>query len=314
MRQTSRASRLTASGGNGPNSLPYGKVNSGMETDLKRIVWVASYPKSGNTWVRLFIAALRFRTAGGQGSYDPNTISSQAEFYQDNARYLYEPLFRQGWTSAGKAEMAHARPVVHRMIATNARKSTPVIKTHNAAISVNGVPTITADVTRCSIYIVRHPFDVAVSVRDHFGAPDYDQAIAQMMFPNYVQPRDDRFIDAPVGSWSQNVRSWTGAPDPKVHVFRYEDLLDDTEQAFTRIAGLLGVNDRDAVLRAIADVDFEALKGAESRHGFVETSSHATRFFARGRVGVGHEELTDRQMAVIAKGASEAASLHGYSL
>ncbi len=280
---------------------------------LKRIVWVASYPKSGNTWVRLFIAALRHRINCGEQPFDSNMISSQVDFHQDNARRLYEPLFKNGWSNATKADMARARPTVHDWIAKNA-KSAPIVKTHNANISVDRVPTITAEATRCAIYIVRHPYDVAVSVKDHFGARDFDHAIEQMIFPNYVQSRDERFIDAPIGSWSQNVRSWTEKESPKIHVFRYEDLIRESQASFTRIASILGVSDQHKIAQAIADVDISVLKETEEKSGFVEKSSRANRFFARGRSGAGAELLSAEQKRAIAGGLSQAAALHGYQL
>lgn len=210
--------------------------------------------------------------------------------------------------------MARARPVVHCWIAQNAGGVTPVVKTHNANIDVNGVPTITPEFTRSAIYIVRHPFDVAVSVKGHFGARDYDHAIEQMTYRNYVQSKDDRFVDAPVGSWSQNVRSWTEVPNRKINVFRYEDLVSDPAKSFTQIGALLGVRDQKAVDRAIADVEIEALKSAERTHGFTETSSHTGRFFARGTAGCGETLLSDGQKRTLSEKVSQAAQLHGYDL
>lgn len=283
-----------------------------MEKTLKRIVWIASYPKSGNTWIRLFIAALRHRAAGQAEPYNPNAVSKQPDFYQDNARGLYEPLFRNGWSNAHKQDMAAARPVVHRWIAKNAKTAAPIVKTHNAFISVNGVPTITPDVTRCAIYLVRHPYDVAISVKDHFGARDYDHAIEQLIFRNYVQPRDDRFIDAPVGSWPQNVLSWTERPARNVHVIRYEDLIGRPETTFKRVAAVLGVTDMSLITQAMSDVDISRLKATEDSDGFVEKSSRAGKFFARGRAGAGSEELTAVQKAKIKAATAQAAALHGY--
>ena len=281
---------------------------------MKRIVWVASYPKSGNTWVRLFIAALRHRMKSADEPFNPNAIANEAEFHQDNARRLYEPLFNRGWAAATKVDMAHARPLVHQWIAKSAKKATPIVKTHNANISVDGAPTITQAVTRGAIYVVRHPFDVAVSVKDHFGAPDYDVAIQQMLFKNYVQRKDDRFVDAPVGSWSQNVRSWIETPNPKIHVVRYEDLLGDPAQHFAKIAGILGVTDRAKIERAVSDVEFGVLKAAEEKSGFVETSSRAEKFFARGIAGSGEALLNDAQKKALSEGVAQAARLQGYEM
>ena len=281
---------------------------------MKRIVWIASYPKSGNTWVRLFIAALRHRMTGAEAPYDANAIAGEPDFHQDNARRLYEPLLNRGWDAATKADMAHARPVVHEWIAKSARKATPIVKTHNANIKVHGVPLISPNVTRSAIYIVRHPFDVAVSVKDHFGARDYGHAIEQMVFKNYVQVKDARFVDAPVGSWSQNVRSWTETPNSKIHVVRYEDLLSDPAQHFTRIAAILGANDQAKIEMAISDVDIAALQALETANGFVETSSRAEKFFARGVAGMGDQLLNDDEKSSLRKGAAGAAQLHGYEL
>lgn len=254
---------------------------------MGRINWIASYPKSGNTWVRLFLHALHCLQEGEPEGFHPNGIRNNPTFFQDNERRLYEPELPMGWDAADKMAMAKARPIVHRKIAAGS----PGIftgKTHNALIAVEKIPTITPDATLAAIYVVRHPFDVAVSLKDHFGVQKDEQAVQIMLTANFVHPRNDRFVDAPIGSWMQNVESWIARPQPNLLTVRYEDMLTDPGPVFSAIMRVYNYPD-DPKLRdqALEMTSFKALKAYEQEHGFVERSEHAEAFFARGEAGHG---------------------------
>lgn len=279
---------------------------------MKRIVWIASYPKSGNTWTRLFRHAVDRLRAGPVDSIDINDPAFVRGSLQDNARTQYEAFLPSGWDAADKEEMARARPEVHRRIAAAARGLVSV-KTHNALIRVNGYPTITPEVTAHAIYIVRHPYDVAVSVKDHFGAKTLSGAVDQMNFDNYVQPKDGRFVDAPVGSWRQNVMSWLARPDPAITVLRYEDMLSAPEEAFAKVMRAYGEAPDPALIRdALALTSFDRLKAKEQESGFAERSREAEAFFARGRSGAGRELLSRADRKRLARANEQLMKRLGY--
>lgn len=278
---------------------------------MGRINWIASYPKSGNTWVRLFLHALHCLKEEEPDGFVPDGANSNPTFFQDNWRGLYEPELPMGWDAADKSAMAKARPIVHRKIAARS----PGIftgKTHNALIAVEKIPTVTPDVTLAAIYIVRHPFDVAISMKDHFGVKRDEQAVQIMLAPNYVQPKDARFVDAPIGSWMQHVQSWIGRPQPNILMVRYEDMLTDPGPVFSAIMRAYNYPD-DPKMRdqALEMTKFSNLKAYEEQHGFVERPDRVDRFFVRGEAGHG-QNLSRSLRRQIARAAGPLMEQLGY--
>lgn len=270
---------------------------------MGKINWIASYPKSGNTWVRLFIHALHCLKEGDPDGFDPNGARANPTFFQDNERRLYEPELPMGWDAANKTAMARARPVVHRKLAA-ASPGLLTGKTHNALMAVDGAPTITPSATHAAIYIVRHPYDVALSAQDHFGSERVEQTVQIMMTRNFVHPKSDRFVDMPVGSWMQHVDSWTARAQPNLLVVRYEDMLTDPGPVFGAVMRTYNYPDDPKMRdRAIEMTRFDRLKALEAANGFVERSEKAEAFFMRGEAGHGRSlpRTLRRQIARAAK-------------
>src|SRR5262249_35080397 len=127
------------------------------------LLWLASYPKSGNTWMRSFLHNF---LRNPDRSYDINKMSdftlgeSQVVWYQK-----FDPRPGSQYT---KDEVRQLRPRVHRAM-TESYPDSVFVKTHNALIADDGAPLVTLDVTAGAIYIVRSPLDVAISYADHIG-------------------------------------------------------------------------------------------------------------------------------------------------
>ena len=125
-------------------------------------------------------------------------------------------------------------------------------------------------------------------MKDHFAVKRDEQAVQIMLTPNYVQPKDNRFVDAPVGSWMQNVESWIGRPQPNILIVRYEDMLTDPGPVFSAIMRVYNYPD-DPKLRdqALEMTKFSNLKAYEEENGFVERADRTAAFFVRGEAGHG---------------------------
>lgn len=262
--------------------------------EMKGIVWLASFPKSGNTWTRNFLHnLLNILEFGADAPQDINAMN-ELTFWEISARwyadYLGKPI-----SEATHEEVAALRSKVQADIA-DCIDGLALVKTHNCLVKDRGYPLINFEVTAGAVYIVRNPLDVAISFASHMGT-DVDDAIEQMAMWGLETSINDKSIHEIYGSWSQNVGSWTHQPHEAVYVMRYEDMLKDPYGTFGRLALHLLLHPTAEQLRlAVERSSFESLKQQEAEHGFKEKPDKAQRFFREGKSGQWHEQLTRRQV------------------
>src|SRR5579872_4031158 len=127
------------------------------------IVWLASYPKSGNTWVRAFLHNFM---RDPDRSYDINRLSDLT--VGDSQIHWYQEIIDKPGSEFTIPEVRLMRPQVHRRL-TTVSPDTIIVKTHNALVEDDGHPMVTMDVTAGAIYAVRNPLDVAISLAHHHG-------------------------------------------------------------------------------------------------------------------------------------------------
>ena len=264
--------------------------------DPKGIIWIASYPRSGNTWTRAFLnALLNTMSNPAFGEIDINRIEefgaaeSTAGQYH---RFLGKPAHK-----ATDAEVAAARPRVQAAIVEELKRPV-LIKTHNANGLDHGVPIINQTVSCGAVYIVRDPRDVAISFA-HLRGVSVDQAIDDLATPGFGRPGDRQNVRIITGSWSENVKTWTDRPNPAVLVVRYEDMLAKPIETFGAIARHLLVQPSPEQLqRAVAMTDFGRLSEKERAEGFKEKPETSVQpFFREGRAGQWRDVLTEAQAA-----------------
>jgi hypothetical protein len=262
---------------------------------MGKIVWLASYPKSGNTWLRAFLHNL-FRRP--DAAYDINRLIDFCT--ADSAIGWYEKAANRRVAGLSRAEIAQFRPKVHALM-TEVFPDNVFVKTHNALIEDNGVPTITMAQTAGAIYVVRNPLDVCISFADHYGLT-IDQAIAQLNLPGASIDMTDTHVFEVYGSWSEHVESWTGRPSPALHVMRYEDMLAQPEQTFDAAARFLGLSPTaERLRRAIELSSFDKLRQQEDAAGFRERSKMSERFFRVGRADQWRTALTPMQVDALVR-------------
>jgi hypothetical protein len=273
---------------------------------MSGIVWIASYPKSGNTWVRLFIANL---IADRPEPLDINAVGTFVPGEADPG--WFRRSARRPLNELSDEEIAALRPAVQESIA-RARPRGLLLKTHNALGEHKGHPLISMAATAWSIYIVRDPRDVALSARSHFGL-GLDETIAAMARSTRSSPRPEQQIYEVYESWSNHVKSWTQFRHPRLLVLRYEDLLAEPLRSFTAVARALGLErDRGRVERAIAHSSFAEVSAQERAKGFGERSTYGGHFFRSGRAGAWREELTAAQAERIARDHAAQMRRFGY--
>jgi hypothetical protein len=200
---------------------------------------------------------------------------------------------------------------LHSMI-TMAHADPLIVKTHNCNLNVGEVPIIPDGLSGPSVYLVRDPRDVAVSLAHH-QVIDYDAAIQRMLEPMAGSlpgngPRET--VHEIRSSWDRHVRSWV--KDYCITV-RYEDLLRNPHQEFTRILEQYGIEyDQEKCERAITLSGFQGLRAAEEAAGFREGGVRGQTFFRNGKAGAWREELTEPQVKRIEHAFGEEMQRHGY--
>jgi hypothetical protein len=257
---------------------------------MGNIIWLASYPKSGNTWLRAFLANLY----ADRGEAVPlNELSRYCD--DDSLPERYSELAGQPSATLDFTTISRLRPQVHALIAEATDRSV-FVKTHNMSGSSEGYPLHNPDVGAAAIYVVRNPLDIAISMTHNFGL-SADEAIDYLGNEGVATENDALHVSQLLGSWSQHVASWTSEPAPRLLVLRYEDLLEKPAKSFGKVANLVAQGiDRARVERAIRNSGFQSLAMLERRDGFVERSAKAKHFFRVGRAGQWRTVLTRAQI------------------
>lgn len=251
--------------------------------------WLASYPKSGNTWFRAFLSNLN----DGQRSPFPinqmNTgdTASQREWLDDVLGFATADLTAD--------EVDGVRPAVYRWTADHGLATH--YKIHDACV-IEGLddPSYLAG----TLYIVRNPLDVAPSYAHQLNC-SVDDAIRHMGDPHRAFCASPNGISGqvrqPLLSWSGHVASWLDGSNVAVHLIRYEDMHAKPLQTFTQAAAFLGLPyDAPSIERAIAFSGFSELAAQEATTGFRESLVIGRRFFRRGECGGWRDTLSVEQV------------------
>jgi hypothetical protein len=275
------------------------------------IVWIASYPKSGNTWARAFLHNLVKVRSGESDEQDINQMARFSTWELDKKRYAHHLGFEPD-NSSHRSEIAATRHAVHREIA-DAVPGLVFIKTHNSLVMDRGHSTINFAATAGAIYVVRNPLDVAISYAHHSGG-SVDDAVTRMAMTDAETNGNDRAVYEVHGSWSQHVWSWTRNPHRALHVMRYEDMLADPNKAFGALARHLLLNATPRQLKkAVERSSFARLQAQEREKGFRERPPTADQnFFREGRAGQWKEVLTPAQIDRIVRDHGEEMQRFGY--
>jgi len=273
---------------------------------MGKIIWLASYPKSGNTWMRAFFLNLMLNASKPRSINDVPRLSPS-----DVQREWYAKADDSDQSSWSHEKVAGLRGRVQEVIAQQAPDSI-FVKTHSPMAPWMGVPLFNMSVTAGAIYIVRNPLDIVASFAAHSGTTK-DLVIKVMATLDHVAPGSDSRVPHPLGSWSQNVASWTGRPHAGLHVMRYEDMVVEPHRAFGSLVRFLGLPaDEERIDRAIRFSSFEEMKTQEEAGGFIERGDRADRFFRAGKVGAWRNELTEVQAGAVIKVHRQQMARFGY--
>lgn len=257
---------------------------------MGKITWLASYPKSGNTWLRVLLTNyLRDTDAPADiNELDGGPIAS--------ARLWFDEWVGVEASTLSDRVIEQLRPDVYRCLARET-PDTLYMKVHDSwGRTDRGEPLFPADVTAGAIYILRNPLDVATSYANHLGV-GVEKAVENLCDSGFALARSLNGLNDQlrqfIGSWSDHARSWLDESGLPVHVVRYEDLRREPEKVFGEVLRFCGLAyDGPRLRRAVAFSDFAELQRQEREKGFRErTAQAAGLFFRRGQAGAWREEL-----------------------
>ena len=260
---------------------------------MQGIIWLASYPKSGNTWMRAFLANLF------AGENEPVSFDRMSRFIPGEPMLTwYKKILGEDFPVDDPQAVADKRGFIHAKIAQSSQ-SPVFLKTHSYLGQVLGREVINMGVTVGAIYIVRNPLDVVVSAAPHYNL-SIDKTIDMMADEHMQSDTTTKMVYERVTDWSTHVFSWTQTPHPSLLVLRYEDMLDKPLRAFTKVTRFIKLNkSKKGIGQAITNASFKSLKNLETETGFEERPEHSKSFFREGKTEQWRSVLTDDQIKKI---------------
>ncbi len=234
---------------------------------LIMIIWIASYPKSGNTYVRSFLASYYF--------------SKNGKFNFEHLLKIHQfPNMKFSKTKTVSQEEASKNWIFNQNFFFN-KKNLNLVKTHNCLSPFKGNEFTTKNETLGAIYIVRDPRNIITSLTHHYSL-NYNEAFKHMINSESSLLEKSHELDHSnftyLGSWSNHYKSWKNFSNFKVLFIRYEDLQTAKENTFEKI--ILFINqltnrdlkiDESKFLNSIKSTNFSNLKNKEFNEGFEES-------------------------------------------
>ncbi len=233
------------------------------------ITWLASYPKSGNTWLRSLLATYFYST---DGIFNFNLL----KFIDQYPSVAYFKKYEDSFSSPEST----AKYWLDEQDKINKDKKLRFFKTHNAMCRINKFRFTDASKTLGAIYIVRDPRNIISSLAHHYQI-DLEEALEFMINEKkaLVEKKGQRFLGfVPLFSWSFHQKSWSECKGFPVLTIRYEDLQLETFNTFKKVfefikstSNLKIFFDKEKAKKVIRSCEFEKLQKLEEKEGFKES-------------------------------------------
>jgi hypothetical protein len=244
---------------------------------MRRITWLASYPKSGNTWLRAIVD----RIVHPERPFDLNAFGDTAPAFSGlTERFIAEHGYEVPPSAPGDVRRYWAA-TQEAICATSEQQV--FVKVHNVAAKFDNGYFPDPTLTKSAIYILRDPRDVAISFSYHYRHP-LGLAVAALCTSSAFNFKPQQIGRTELlMSWGEHVTGWTSPKRFPLLVLRYEDLLADPAAGVRRIAGFLGQRLSDEQVKdVVAATSFEQLRRQEAERGFIE-AVRSKGFFRVGK-------------------------------
>lgn len=273
---------------------------------MKSLMWLASYPKSGNTWLRAFLANYIFNLP------EPVPVNQLSKLGLGDANTLAHSRVAAGrFDPTNPRETVRIRRKMLDIVVSNGADLN-LMKTHNQNTKAFGVDLVPRHQTKGAIYVIRDPRDMAVSYASHHGM-SMDETVHRLNHPENATTGNQQNVHQFLGRWSDHVNSWSRSKGFKALIIRYEDMLEKPKSVFADVIDAVGLDrDEDRLEKSIRFSSFDQLKSQEKSGGFVENSPHQEAFFRSGKSGGWRDSLTEDQAARIVSDHAKVMRRFGY--
>ena len=247
------------------------------------IIWIASYPKSGNTWVRSFITAYYFCK---NGIFDINKLNLIQDYPN---KQFFKKTVKKGeihkhWNSSQK-DICNEKKV-------------KFLKTHNSLITAFGNDFTKPEYSLGVIHVIRDPRNIITSLKNHYDFENYERALKFMQDENKIledYPHLKNYAKTNIiNSWRINYQSWMGNKNFRRFTIRYEDMIKDPQQTFKKLVVFINTLmrfkdkiDPKKLSNAIETTNFKSLQDIENKGKFSENvyslkDNKKIKFFYQG--------------------------------
>ena len=263
---------------------------------MQKNIFLASYPKSGNTWLRSIIG--NFYKFGKDFSLNDlksiPLLSIKKHFSAfDNKVYINNNELHFDWISQNIIKCQN--------LLNNKPNHLNIFKTHSARHKNFTNETVNAGF----IYIVRDPRDIIVSLKN-FSGKEIDKTIDEFLFSKSLMITTNGAQEL-LSTWELNVRSWLNYTSVPRLIIKYEDLKLNPKEIILNIKEFLNkihsfhinLNNKD-IDKIVENTNFNNLKKLEDKNGFDEATKHS-KFFRSGTSNQWKDVLTNAQVKLIEK-------------
>lgn len=234
------------------------------------IIWIASYPKSGNTWLRALLSSYYYSE---KGLFEKKLLNYTGQF-PEKSHFKYFNYDQTIVTETSKYWIK-AQKII------NEKKQIRFFKTHNFFGQINGNSFTDKNNSLGCVYIIRDPRNVITSLKNHYEL-NYNEALNFMMSEKkylYDYHKTNDYSDFQfISSWEKNYQSWKMQNEIPVKIIRYEDLIEKTFATFEEVLGFINsiTKNNDSINKAklknaIKSTEFNKLKKIENTEGFDES-------------------------------------------
>ena len=270
------------------------------------IIWIASYPKSGNTWVRAFLSTYLYSKKDDSVFENIKKIINFPNIKYFNGIFEINKFSEEELKDKKKKDKKKFEISKHWISAQkkiNLNKDITFLKTHNFGGTLEGNDFSNSENTLGVIYVVRDPRSVAVSNAYHNNI-SFEQSVNDLLDEKIFATNDGNLLEFR-SSWKVNYLSWKNRSYPKI-IIKYEDLRLDPFKNFKKILNFVGgfkkVEIEDTKIKETINLcKIEKLSKLEDLEGFDEKLKNEKKFFRKGKVDEWKSKLNTEQIKLIEK-------------